>query len=269
MRILPTLALAAALASACPAAAQTPDSARLAREPLFTRRDAVYAGAFAAGALALAPVDRELARSLQGDPQANDFLKSSASGFRLLGHPGTIGITGALYLAGRATDRASVADVGLHTAEAIVFAEVVTVAGKYLAGRARPSRDPDNATNFSLGRGVGDDDYQSFPSGHTSAAFAAAAAATGEIGRWWPEYRVPAGIALYTGATLVGVSRMYDNRHWASDVAVGAALGTFSGWKVVSYTHANPRNPIDRVLLRTAVVPTGRGEVLLVWTSAP
>lgn len=270
MRILHTLVLAAALASAVPAAGQTPDSVQLAREPLFTRRDALYAGAFVAGALALAPVDRELARSIQGaGPQANDLLRGSATGFRVLGHPGSITLSGALYLVGRAADRPSVADLGLHTAEAILFGQVFTVAGKTLAGRARPSRDPDNTTNFSLGRGWGDDDYQSFPSGHTSAAFAAAAAATGEIGRWWPRYRVPAGIALYGGATLVGISRMYNNKHWASDVIAGAAVGTFSGWKVVSYTHAHPRNPIDRILLRTAVVPVDGGGVLLAWTAAP
>ena len=270
MRLTSAAALAATLALACPAAAQTPDSARLAREPLFTRRDAVYAGAFVAGALAMAPVDRELARSIRGaGPQASSVLKNSATGFRVLGHPGSVALSGALYLGGRAAGSPAVADLGLHTAESILFAAAVTVAGKSLAGRARPSRDPDDATSFSLGRGFGDDDYQSFPSGHSSAAFAAASAATGEIGRWRPEYRVPAGIALYTGAALVGVSRMYDNRHWASDVVVGAAVGTFSGWKVVSYTHAHPRNPVDRLLLRTSVVPVGGGEVLLAWTVAP
>jgi membrane-associated phospholipid phosphatase len=44
---------------------------------------------------------------------------------------------------------------------------------------------------------------------------------------------VPIGLALHGGAALVGLSRIYHNRHWASDVAAGAALGIVSGWLVV------------------------------------
>ena len=34
---------------------------------------------------------------------------------------------------------------------------------------------------------------------------------------------------LYSMAGLVGLSRIYDNRHWASDVFAGALLGTLTG----------------------------------------
>ena len=64
---------------------------------------------------------------------------------------------------------------------------------------------------------------------------------------------------LYGGATLVGLSRMYHNKHWASDVALGAAVGTFSGLKVVRYSHNHPDNRIDKLLLRTVVMPNGNG----------
>jgi len=270
MRVSWSLVLAFTLSAAAPLSGQVPDSSEVAREPLFTKRDALYAGAFLAGALAMWPLDRTLAEGLQGaSPQENRALRNSATVFRVLGHPGSISISGGLYVLGRAVDRPQLADLGLHTAESILFAQVFTVGGKWLVGRARPSEDPENPTNVGLGRGFGDDDFQSFPSGHTSAAFAAASAATGEIGRWWPEYRTPAGVVLYGGAALVGVSRMYNNKHWASDVVIGAAVGTFSGWKVVSYVHAHPRNPIDRILLSTSVVPTGRNEFLVAWTVAP
>jgi membrane-associated phospholipid phosphatase len=73
---------------------------------------------------------------------------------------------------------------------------------------------------------------------------------------------------MYGGATLVGLSRMYHNRHWASDVALGAGIGTFSGLKVVKYSHSHPDNLFDRIILRTSAAPDGRGGAYLIW-SAP
>jgi membrane-associated phospholipid phosphatase len=56
---------------------------------------------------------------------------------------------------------------------------------------------------------------------------------------------------------MVGVSRMYHNKHWASDVALGAAIWTFSGIKIVRYSHNHPGNPVDRRLLDVIVAPNG------------
>ena len=63
-------------------------------------------------------------------------------------------------------------------------------------------------------------DYQAFPSGHTSTAWAMATV----IAR---QYRDKPMIPIisYSLATLVGVSRMAENKHWASDVLIGAILG--------------------------------------------
>ncbi|HET7461762.1 MAG TPA: phosphatase PAP2 family protein, partial [Longimicrobium sp.] len=88
-----------------------------------------------------------------------------------------------------------------------------------------------------------------------------------EVGAHWPRHKTVAGITLYTAAGLVGLSRMYNNQHWASDVVVGAAVGTFSGWKVVGYTHAHPGNPLDRLLLGTRVAPAENGGMALTWSS--
>jgi hypothetical protein len=48
---------------------------------------------------------------------------------------------------------------------------------------------------------------------------------------------------------------MYHNKHWASDVLVGAAIGTFAGRKVVRWHHSHPDNRVDRWLLGAAVTP--------------
>lgn len=66
--------------------------------------------------------------------------------------------------------------------------------------------------------------YNSFPSGHTVTAFVGAEILRREYGEEYP------GIAIagYTVATGVGLMRMYNNRHWASDVLAGAGIGILS-----------------------------------------
>lgn len=44
-------------------------------------------------------------------------------------------------------------------------------------------------------------------------------------------------IISYTAATLIGLSRGTENKHWATDVLVGAALGYLSGKQVVNNYH--------------------------------
>lgn len=67
-------------------------------------------------------------------------------------------------------------------------------------------------------------DYYSFPSGHTATAFAAAEWLRAE---YWQ--RSPwIGIAGYAAATATGVLRVYNNRHWVSDVIAGAGFGFLS-----------------------------------------
>jgi len=137
---------------------------------------------------------------------------------------------------------------------------------KGVLGRARPYVTNDtNPHDFGFGRGFGNGKYQSFPSGHTTAAFAAAAAVTSEPRRWWPHGQWVVASVMYGGATLVGLSRIYHNDHWASDVALGAAIGTFGGLKVVRYSHQHPDNFIDRVMLPMHVQPTAHG-ASLGWT---
>jgi membrane-associated phospholipid phosphatase len=74
---------------------------------------------------------------------------------------------------------------------------------------------------------------------------------------------------LFTGAALTGVSRMYNNRHWASDVLVGAGIGTFAGLKVVRYQHSHPGNRVDRWLLAGSLVPGPDGGHVLRWSITP
>lgn len=62
---------------------------------------------------------------------------------------------------------------------------------------------------------------KSFPSGHTATAFMTATMLHKEYGARSPWY----SIAGYSMATATGVSRMLNNKHWLSDVMVGAGIG--------------------------------------------
>lgn len=76
----------------------------------------------------------------------------------------------------------------------------------------------------------------SFPSGHTTVAFAAATVYAMEYAdRPW----VP--ILCYTSASLIGLSRITENKHWFTDVFVGAALGYLTGRQVVNNYHRYAR----------------------------
>ncbi|MEO5816119.1 MAG: phosphatase PAP2 family protein, partial [Gemmatimonadaceae bacterium] len=90
-----------------------------------------------------------------------------------------------------------------------------------------------------------------------------------EARRIWPKSVWYVAPVMYGGATLVGLSRMYHNNHWASDVALAAAIGTFSGLKVVRYSHAHPDNKLDHFILGASIFPSPGGGTLSFSFPAP
>ncbi|MGH7615780.1 MAG: phosphatase PAP2 family protein [Gemmatimonadaceae bacterium] len=239
--------------------------------PFFTFKDALLASGFAVGTVAMFPLDRSAAKELlDSATQANRFFKHASTGAELIASPGAYFIGGSLYIVGRVANKPRIADLGWHGTEAVLFGDGITYLIKGIAGRARPFLS--NGTvpgNFNFGKGFSSGDFSSFPSGHATTAFAAAAAVTNETTRWWPRSTWIVGPIMYAGATAVGLSRMYHNRHWASDVVLGAAIGTFSGRKVVQYAHGHPHNLFDRLILRTSVLPDGYGGARVVVSVDP
>lgn len=255
------------IAAAVPSLLSAQDSARVNKAPLFTERDAIWAAGFAVATVSLTPFDRRIAHWSQRPALQNDrFLSRTASFFRVTGDPGALVIGGSMYAVGRLAGVHWLADLGLHGTEAIIVGGIVTGGIKDVAGRARPYAVHDsNAANFQLFRGLRRGDaYQSFPSGHALAAFAAASAVTAEASRWRGGSVWIIGPVMYGGATAVGLSRLYNDKHWASDVILGAGIGTFSGIKVVQYHHTHPGNRIDRWLLSASVTPIPHGAAVSV-----
>jgi membrane-associated phospholipid phosphatase len=112
---------------------------------------------------------------------------------------------------------------------------------KFVSGRTRPSyydanmeAEPKFLGPFSKtpkdanGKKV----YSSFPSGHTTVAFAAATVFALE---YKDHLIVP--IVAYSAASLIGLSRITENKHWSTDVLAGAALGFLAGKQVVNNYH--------------------------------
>lgn len=120
--------------------------------------------------------------------------------------------------------------------QSYIVSGVMEALGKMITGRQRPSYLAPGETkpsptfrgpSFSFSHGS-----TSFPSGHTTAAFSAATVFAEEYRdvKWVP-------IVSYTAASLIGLSRITENKHWISDVFAGAALGYVTGLQVVRNYH--------------------------------
>lgn len=253
-RVLLVLSLFASAAQG-----QTADTVRTDHD-LFDSGDAFLAAGFITATIAAAPADRWVTRELQDESrQANKILNRGAVVFRVIGHPGGMIAGSTIYLVGLAANDRRTQDLGLHSVESIMIGYAITGTVKAVMGRARPYASPDNARNFKLFRGVRNDDYRSFPSGHATAAFALASLVSSETSHWWPDSRWVIGPVMYGAATLTGVSRIYNNQHWASDVMAGAAVGTLTGIKLYRYQHSHPDNWLDRKFLRAGIAVSNNG----------
>jgi membrane-associated phospholipid phosphatase len=111
--------------------------------------------------------------------------------------------------------------VGFYLFTSVIFSAFVTNILKYTIGRSRPIYLLEQETDQFLPF-VNDDIYRynSLPSGHTTTAFAFSVA----LAIMMPKFRY-----LFLGlAALAGLSRIALQKHYLSDVLVGALIGTLS-----------------------------------------
>ena len=211
-------------------------------------------------------VDESVARDLQRPSvQTNGGLKGTANVFNTIGFPGSVVLSASTYFFGLAKHSRPIASLGMHTGEAIVFGGGLAEGLQMAIGRARPQRDVNDNDDFVFRKGFSSDDFTSFPSAHTTVAFATATAVSREVGRSWPgasKYVTPIS---YSIATLVGWSRMYKNKHWASDVVASAGLGIYSSILFDRYNLAHPDNIFERSFLPKSIYRNHNG-FSLVWS---
>ena len=142
-------------------------------------------------------------------------------------------LTALTYLYGLAAENENTRRLGLKLTEAFLINGAITGALKILVGRERPTTAQSNFNFYPFSTSWG---KTSFPSGHTSTAFALSAVLANETDH------LALKIFVYSLSTAVGVSRIYNNEHWLSDVIAGGIIGYFVG-EFVSAHKTNNSDP--------------------------
>ena len=209
----------------------------------LTRSDWKHVGLFTLtiGALALAdePIQRtalDLRTKSQTVQRVSHYVTNFGGAYE--------GYTlAALGIYGIAFKNEKIKTTTLLASQAYITGAVSFTVLKFLTGRQRPNTvDPQSkeveptfhGPFYKPGKDITGNQISSssFPSGHTTVAFAAATV-------YAMEYRdhpiIP--IISYSAAALIGISRVTENRHWATDVLAGAALGYLTGRQVVNNYH--------------------------------
>ncbi len=209
------------------------DTLYLLTSPLrVTLPEALAGGGIALAVGGLALLDGEIRDAAKH--RRSDTIGETASGVAALGYaPVLLGVNLLTVAVGEGIREYSGDSKLLDTALVATEAQLLTLALSeglaYATARSRPedSRDP---FRFEFGK-------DSFPSSHASQAFAVAAVLA-------DRYPQPVGAIAYGVAGLVGVSRIVEDKHWASDVAAGALLGWAIG-RALSRRHATPHPFLD------------------------
>ncbi|HEU4563575.1 MAG TPA: phosphatase PAP2 family protein, partial [Gemmatimonadaceae bacterium] len=177
-----------------------------------------------AGTANLTLVDRQIHDLIQEHPSSVviDALRPFREGARVplvdLGSGKRLQpLSGALYVIGFIADSPGLRDAGMGCAAAQQSQTFVHSLVERVVSRTRPRQSPDDAYHLEWGYGPWEE--HSFYGGHAANAMACAT---------FFNERFDLGAAeplLYVVALGVGIGRMADQRHWASDTFFGMAWG--------------------------------------------
>ncbi len=133
---------------------------------------------------------------------------------------------------GRTKNNERARETGLLSTEALVNSMIVESALKGITQRARPLTGVERSEFFDGGN--------SFPSGHSTQAWAVATVIANEY-----HHRRAVQIAAYGAATAVSVARFTGHKHYLSDVVAGSALGYAIGKYVYAKRHRESLDSVD------------------------
>jgi membrane-associated phospholipid phosphatase len=183
-------------------------------------------GAATALVLASSHFDARIRYEAQEEHHVGDNLTKSFQQFGSIYSFLVLGTFEACGIAADSPKAKAVAFDGLVAS--FISSGIVTPVLKYTVGRVRPNR---TESTFQFKPYSGN---CSFPSGHTTQAFAVASVITAHYDAWWVK------TLAYGTAAAVGYSRIQQNQHFASDVVAGAMIGYTVGRTVVRHNNAAP-----------------------------
>ncbi|HOW85378.1 MAG TPA: phosphatase PAP2 family protein [Candidatus Aminicenantes bacterium] len=259
---LPAFGAAAARAGSAPAATPGPsseetdrltpkeagreflrDAGRIWSAPARLRaRDLAPVFVLGVAATILVASDGTVRDGIQSYAGRHAWVGDAAPVITHLGGAGGLAAAGAFLGAGLLFKDGRARDTGYLAASAILQSFLADTFLKGLAGRQRPlaaggldhwAGPAGFYKRFEKGRS---EFYDSFPSGHSAAAFALATVVSLQY-----RHEPWVGVLSYTLATAVGLSRLALDKHWLSDVVAGAAVGHFVGRLVVHNHGRRPR----------------------------
>jgi membrane-associated phospholipid phosphatase len=176
---------------------------------LPSRQNLLITGIGAGAALAVHPIDDNINKHFAGTGSAHSFFLPG----RYMGQTYTLlGSSLTVYAVGRIKDQPKVSHLGMDLLRSVAIADGMTQAIKFSTRRDRPDHS----------------NMRSFPSGHAAETFAIATALERHL-NW------KAWLPAYVFASYVASSRLHENRHFASDVVFGAAVGTIAGRTVTRH----------------------------------
>ncbi len=198
---------------------------------IVTPKFAAYAGGAAAFTLGTAWLDDDGVRQAQSLYGQNDTYKEVLLFLDDAGGPPMTQITLGLAAGSLLIPNTKFQDAAMTSLQTLIYAGLTGYALKGIIGRARPEdgpRDPETNVLLDLadpyaffettGKNPFTDGNSSYPSGHAISSF-------GIITVWASYYPHPLTYALYVIPAGAVLNRMSVDKHWPTDIVVGAAIG--------------------------------------------
>jgi len=227
------------------------DGLNLATSPFnFTSTDWLKTGAFVIATGLAFSFDPKIKESVTHQRSASfDNVTDYGEKYGNISYAGIF--AGGMYLTGKLLGDKEISTTGRMLVESVLYTGLTVSLVKYAVGRSRPYTNEGPSDVFSY---TFQESNVSFPSGHTAIAFTVSTVLARRIDNPF------ATVALYGLAGFTGYQRIYDNKHWFSDVFVGAAIGYFIGSSIVDSEEKRSSNDfLSNMTVMPSIGSSGAG----------